>query len=151
MDTVDQMRGKFDVARASRRWPLTLFFALMNIVVINATVIYNSNSLTKITRKEFIENIAVELTKPLLEIRIQNARILTGTRQLARKCLGLAEEIPAEDAELRALCAYCPAHRNMKTKSKCVNCTKLICLKSHTIKICSSCYKNTIYVEDAED
>ncbi|XP_015120595.1 uncharacterized protein LOC107043563 [Diachasma alloeum] len=151
VDTVDQMRGKFNVARASRRWSLTLFFAIMNIVMINSVVIYNCDSLLKMKRKDVIENVGRALTKSLLEIRARKPHILTNVRQLARKCLGLPQDIPAVEAKNRGLCAYYPSRKSRKTISECVSCSELIC-EEDTIKICAACYQKVIFpTEDLED
>jgi len=42
VDTVDQMCGNYSVSRRTRRWPLSIFFQLLNIAGINANILYNN-------------------------------------------------------------------------------------------------------------
>ncbi|XP_050064468.1 piggyBac transposable element-derived protein 4-like [Aphis gossypii] len=55
VDTVDQMKGKYSVSRNSRRWPLKIFFSVLNIAGINSQIIYASkisdSSVYKIVQK----------------------------------------------------------------------------------------------------
>ena len=44
VDTVDEMCTTYSTAWKSRRWPLTLFFCLLDIAGINAQVIFVSNN-----------------------------------------------------------------------------------------------------------
>lgn len=43
VDVVDKMCGSYDVSRNSRRWPLTVFFDMMNISAINGYVVHIIN------------------------------------------------------------------------------------------------------------
>ncbi|KAH9635219.1 hypothetical protein HF086_013246 [Spodoptera exigua] len=43
VDLVDKMCSMYDVARNSRRWPLTVFFRLLNLSALNALCIYTAN------------------------------------------------------------------------------------------------------------
>jgi hypothetical protein len=47
VDTVDQLCATYDVSRNSRRWPLTVFCALLNVAGINAQVIFANNIETR--------------------------------------------------------------------------------------------------------
>ena len=40
VDMVDQMAGEYDTSRNSRRWPLTVFYTLLNVSTINAYILY---------------------------------------------------------------------------------------------------------------
>lgn len=151
VNTVDQMRSKYNVARCSLRWPLTLFFAMMNIAIINAWVIYKLNSRTILPRKVFIEKLATDLTKPLLFQRLQKPHLSQDVRPVIRKCLGVSTDEPVQQLMEQGLCAYCPRVKNRKTKSTCQSCLSLIC-GIHTIKVCTSCYNKMIMRDsDYED
>jgi hypothetical protein len=47
VDTVDQLCATYDVSRNSSRWPLTVFYALLNVAGINAQVIFANNIETR--------------------------------------------------------------------------------------------------------
>lgn len=44
VDTVDQMCGSYSVKRITRRWPLVIFFSIIDMAGINAFILYNSNA-----------------------------------------------------------------------------------------------------------
>ena len=46
-DIVDQMIGAHNVARDTRRWPMVIFYTILNIVRINAQTIHMLNSNVK--------------------------------------------------------------------------------------------------------
>ncbi|XP_022160703.1 uncharacterized protein LOC111026853 [Myzus persicae] len=66
VDVVDEMKGEYSVARISCRWPLTIFFSLMNIAGINSQIIYRENTDKMITRREYLKTLGQELTKPYM-------------------------------------------------------------------------------------
>lgn len=41
-DVVDEMKSLYSVSCISRRWPLTLFFSVINIDRINSCIVYKS-------------------------------------------------------------------------------------------------------------
>jgi len=43
VDNMDHMRGNYSVARKSFRWPLTVFYFMLNIGGVNAQIIYQEN------------------------------------------------------------------------------------------------------------
>lgn len=53
---VDMMVDKNSVSRNSRRWPLTVFFALLNIFCVNFYILYIHNPQNKLKRRKFIKN-----------------------------------------------------------------------------------------------
>ncbi|KAF2903968.1 hypothetical protein ILUMI_02203, partial [Ignelater luminosus] len=68
VDTVDQMCGTYSVARVTRRWPLVVFYALLDIAGINTHVMFYSNEGNpKDFRRIFLKTLVFGLTKPHLE------------------------------------------------------------------------------------
>ena len=41
IDTVDQLYGNYSVSKRTRRWPLCIFFHLVNIAGVNGQILYN--------------------------------------------------------------------------------------------------------------
>lgn len=152
VDLVDQMRAKYNVARASRRWPLTLFFAVMNVALINSLVIYNHNTRDTVGRREFIETLAFDLIKPWVTERLKKPSISLELRHIMKKFIAAMPHQSDEDDEdneiHEGLCAYCPRRKNKKTKSKCFECCKSIC-GEHTVKMCNICHDKLQATQDA--
>ncbi len=58
VDTIDKMCGQYTTARISRCWPLTVFFAMLDIGGINATLLYWLNKDEEVTRCIHSRNLA---------------------------------------------------------------------------------------------
>nr|CAH7754571.1 unnamed protein product [Callosobruchus chinensis] len=54
VDVVDELSASYDVSRNSRRWPLTIFFAMLNCAGINALVIHSANTGITMKRRNFL-------------------------------------------------------------------------------------------------
>lgn len=48
VDTSDWMAENYSIARRSARWPLTVFYTLLNIGDINSQIIFDENTKNKI-------------------------------------------------------------------------------------------------------
>lgn len=55
VDVVDELKGEYSVARISCRWPITIFFSLMNIAGINSQIIFRDNTNQTITRRSYLK------------------------------------------------------------------------------------------------
>ena len=58
----DQMARKYSVKSGSRRWPLQVFFNILDLAAINAWVLYNETTGENISRKNFLFQLAEELS-----------------------------------------------------------------------------------------
>lgn len=141
VDTTDQLCSLYSVSRKTRRWPLVIFFCLMNTVGINSQVIHatNHNFEKKIIRRKFLEEIGLSLVRPFMQIR---AQILTLPRELRlsiKKFLPEEEEVaPRERPPARGRCNFCPRVQDRKTPYICEECYKFVC-KEHMKVFCDDC------------
>ena len=70
VDVLDEMCATYSTSRKTRRWPLVIFFRLLDIAGINSMVIYSRNNpKSTMVRKEFLREIAVEMIKPAISRR----------------------------------------------------------------------------------
>ena len=67
VDVVDMMMDKYSVSRNSRRWPVTVFFALLNISCVN---LYVHNPQNKLKRRNFIKKVSLVLLQNTLKSRL---------------------------------------------------------------------------------
>ena len=104
VDTADQMLRCFSTKSASRRWPLSAFFNLVDIVCLNSYLISVDSGMTKGNRRDFLLGLGEKLcsrersrrTKPCfrqLQALEENARpsgdnitLPPGKRTTCRKC-----------------------------------------------------------------
>lgn len=142
VDTVDQLSATYSVSRNSRRWPLTLFFSLLNSAAINAFVIYNCNTNGNLKRRYFLKDLALSLVKPFQMSRLQNPRISLAVRRKISDIQG--EIVPGKVGEgtkrqtFSRRCHICPRNKDRKSFYICTTCKKFVCL-DHATQICDNC------------
>ncbi|XP_014487368.1 PREDICTED: piggyBac transposable element-derived protein 3-like, partial [Dinoponera quadriceps] len=61
VDILDQMAQKYSVKAGSRRWPLQVFYNILDLAAINAWILYKETTHVNISRKYFIFQLAEEL------------------------------------------------------------------------------------------
>ncbi|XP_014290398.1 piggyBac transposable element-derived protein 4 [Halyomorpha halys] len=142
VDMVDRMKGLYSVARVSCRWPLTIFFGMMNIGGINSQIIFKANTNEIIERKIFLKNLSLALIKAHLISRSSIQNIATRDRQAMKRIAGLQNEEEDGNETIKThaegFCAYCPRRKNKKTKKICGKCKIPIC-PLHTVYKCTKC------------
>jgi len=129
VDVVDENCALYNVARRSRRWPLTIFYALMNIGGVNGHIIYELNNNTKIKRKLFLKQLALELVDEQLKRRIQVQQVRQATKKSIQKILKTnIEETPIISQDRSSgRCNVCDRKKNRKTAYQCHSCKRFIC------------------------
>lgn len=143
VDALDEKCAKHSTSRRTRRWPMVLFFRILDISGVNAHIIHQSyKNNTELQKTDFLKTLADELVRPHLERRASNPRILRELRFSIRRILNLPEEHPepvgTERLEKRKTCYTCPSRLKRKTFHLCYMCTRPICVECST-KICSNC------------
>ncbi len=61
VDSVDQMTRQYSVCAASRRWPVCVFYNIINLTFINSWILYKNMNNTQISRRTFILNLIEEI------------------------------------------------------------------------------------------
>ena len=77
-DTFDQMCGAYSCCSKTKRWPMCVFFGMLNAAKINAYVIYSENRTRKgkkNERKYFMQELALQLTKPFAVLRMATSTL----------------------------------------------------------------------------
>lgn len=145
VDSLDQMCKNYSCKRKTARWPLIVFFDILDISGINSFVIYTQNASKhnrKIyTRCDYLIELAEELIKPWMKCRLQIASLPKTLRARIIDDLG-EENAPATSVAgttgKRTTCAICPAKKRRMTENYCVKCAKPFC-KEHRALICTQC------------
>ncbi|CAI6352855.1 unnamed protein product [Macrosiphum euphorbiae] len=144
VDTVDQMKGKYSVSRNSRRWPLTIFFSVLNIAGINSQIIYASNTNAKIVRREYLKCLSKALIYKYMLERVQIKNIPMNIKVRIREMTNAIEEPVQKTSNAPGRCAFCNWKKNRKTSNLCNECQSYIC-KEHTApSICQNCSQRTM-------
>lgn len=138
VDVVDELISQYTVSRNSCRWPLTVFYCLLNIAGINSQIIYTANTENKIERRIFLRELALELMKPQAETRLSIPNLPLKLRDSIKQLVGVEEKIPEARVRVTGMCSLCPRRKNRKTKKTCCKCSAYLC-NEHCRSICQRC------------
>ena len=142
VDVVDMMMGKYSVSRNSRRWPLTLFFALLNISCVNSYILYVHNPQNKLKHRKFIKEVGLVLLEDNLKRRLQNIHLEKSIRAgIARMFPEAAVATSSQSLQCKAKrCAFCPRSKDQKIKTVCSTCGKHVCSDHSKMTVsCKDC------------
>ena len=145
IDTVDEMCGNYSVQKRTRRWPLVLFFQMINIEGINSNIIYKYFHIdsNKQPRRIFLKNVALSLMKPHLETRANIETLPIDIKGFLSKYKKTSTNIERNVTRNRGKCVFCESKKNRVTTITCDLCGRLAC-KEHVVKTqeCVSCRKS---------
>lgn len=128
VDVMDQMARMYSVKGGSHRWPVAVFYNILDLAAINAHILYKQCMNVNISRRKFILELAKELCANQKMARVA----------VARK--RLSSETPSLPAKRR----QCQIRRcsGNKTCEICQTCKRLVCGKCSKSgpKLCMECY-----------
>lgn len=155
VDTMDLMAHTVSCKRQTKRWPMVMFYNILDVGSIAASVVYSEKYPTeKISqtdnRRKFQLNIAKDLILPQIEKRRMTPRLpkqLSFSMDLLLGNDPFAIPPPLQtptilaiprSASKRKRCARCPGKLDKKTSVHCSKCNAPIC-KEHSVIVCSIC------------
>ncbi|CAF3698644.1 unnamed protein product [Rotaria sp. Silwood1] len=157
VDAIDQCIENYTVRRISRRWPMVVFYNMIDIGAINAMTIWlcqNSSWNVKRTntRRIFLTQLSKALTNLQLQCRSKEVRLMPKVK-LALQSLGYRLHsdsiknlsVDSHLNETKRRCHLCPAQLGRKVRQTCHYCRKNVCLshsRSVTIVTCQTCEEN---------
>ena len=124
-DTFDQICKNYTTARVSKRWPMRLFYGMLDQAGVNSNILLNlsSKNKEKLYRRDYLKALGLALVQPHLAERLKQRNIPNTLKIRIREILG---ENTTHDE---------PEEIIIKTeKRKRCQCNKL------TIWICSKCH-----------
>ena len=81
VDAFDQMCSFPSCSRMTKRWPLAVFYGLLNAAVVNAYILYKEHKPQNTSKRRVLQkNSALNLMKPLAQKRLSNPRLPSGIR-----------------------------------------------------------------------
>lgn len=153
VDSIDQMARVYSVKRGTRRWPLSMFYSLIDIVAINSYALFKLNMPTwnqnkSNARKLYLQELGLQLVKPYVEERSKDLRglqrpIVSAIQQITGKTQAAKKMKRAEEPVRKARCYVCMKEGSTqrerenitKTKVTCVNCGRHLCKKHSVSKV----------------
>lgn len=112
VDVVDELKGEYSVSRNSHRWPLTIFFSLLNIAGINSQIIYKSNTNIVIQRRKFLKQLGHDLCKPHLVRRQSIPTLSVPLKKQITRFSGVSSPETGPGTSGKAKCSFCPKKEN---------------------------------------
>ena len=142
VDTFNQMC--MSCLRKTKRWPLCVFYGLLNITSINSYVVYSFNR-GKIgekppTRKCYMKELYRELVQPHVQQRLLGRNLSRSLREHIEDVAGIAcpSGSPTSQDRKRKICSLCPSKLRRMTTTFCNKCGGAICAE-HRTKMCIPC------------
>ncbi|KAJ8952383.1 hypothetical protein NQ318_014474 [Aromia moschata] len=146
VDTVDQLCANYNYARNARRWPMVIFYSLLNISAINSEIIFHGNNpKDNILRRHFLENLSFALMNNHLKARAYSEYILRTMRSRICEICHIDTE-PNTGTETNGRYFFCSSKKNRKTRYFCKCCKKFICLEHRTV--CEDCFQKHMTHDD---
>lgn len=148
VDTLDQLLGTYTCKRKTNRWPMIVFYNILDVSAYNAYVLWisfdpnwNASKLTR--RRIFLEELGKSLIKEHIASRTHFPRTEDSLRmvksiQNPNDVGGVSESVTTRKSTKRARCKFCPSSNDNKTNMVCGKCSKHIC-KKHVTYLCPQC------------
>lgn len=137
---MDQLCHTYSTGRKTRRWPLCLFYNLLDIVGYNAMILFRGSDEPDkeivTSRREFLKKLTLDLVQPHMMSRLEAPTLRRKLREAICRILKItsSEEVPNKVPATADRCALCPRSQDKKSRVNCAVCKKFICLQ-HQKKI----------------
>lgn len=148
VDTFDQMCSLMSCSRKTNRWPMAMFYGILNIAFINSYIIYAHNVLSKgekpLNRREYMKKLSTELSTPWMKSRLEIPTLPRRLREnieniLPQPNVQVSEEAGEEPpAKIRRYCSLCTTKKKRMSKMTCTKCKKTVC-GEHKKDVCNNC------------
>lgn len=147
MDTTDKLAKEFTTQRKSNRWPMAIFFHLLDIGGINAYKLWmlknpdwKKNRLDR--RRMFLLELGQELIRKNIIRRYQNDKSLHSNIKQSMLTtlpeLNIMNEQPVIGRKQR--CFLCDRSKDRKSRKVCIRCNQFVCAEhSKNITVCNKC------------
>lgn len=148
VDVVDEMGAAYSTARISKRWPMVIFFTMLNVASINSRILLMSIKdppLEFRSRRHFQKSLGLNLVEDYTEERRLKPMLPLKLKQMLSS--HDSSEPPSKKSKTsndykRCSDCYCTNKKDRKSKYCCPICKRHICME-HMSSICEKC-KNSI-------
>lgn len=149
VDTTDKLAKEFTTQRKSNRWPMAIFFHLLDIGGINAYKLWmlknpdwKKNRLDR--RRMFLLELGQELIRKNIIHRYQNDKSLHSNIKQSMLTilpeLNIRNEQPVPVIGRKQRCFLCDRNKDRKSRKFCIRCNQFVCAEhSKNITVCNKC------------
>ncbi|XP_035222912.1 uncharacterized protein LOC118195693, partial [Stegodyphus dumicola] len=109
-DVADQMLRKYSTSSGSRRWPVHVFYNVLDIAALNAWILFKESLGTSISRREFILALVEELRVGALRCPpIAQIQTLKRKKCAFQSCKGQNKTVVSCEGCQKPICGKCVA------------------------------------------
>lgn len=152
VDAFDQEVSYYTCAHKTRRWPMRLFYFIIDAACLNAFVLWNMNNPTwkdhkgsrrLDKRRLFLTEAAHSLMMPMITARADNKSI-SHQPSVARALLSVGVKptpstSPHQVAKKRGRCQSCSRKQEQKVEHRCTKCNQFVCGKHGRKELTYTC------------
>lgn len=151
VDLLDQRCANYSTGRRTRRWPLAVFYRLLDISASNCYIVSLSakgQTQKPESRFKFLKKLAEQLTRPHMERRENNPQLQRHIKMSLRRVMHHKDDAAAakgpggshaeERLAVRKTCSTCDPKKKRRTQYVCFECKQPICLECSN-KLCNNC------------
>lgn len=127
--------------RRTKRWPMVIFYHLLNVAGINAYVMYKNKIDHGISRREFSKHLAVDLVKARQQTRATIPQLPRAIQKRLKRNAPVQDPSPTSRGGPSTTCKRChisPRSKNKKIRFMCAKCHQQVC-HDHSTMICDKC------------
>ncbi|XP_055920499.1 piggyBac transposable element-derived protein 4-like [Eupeodes corollae] len=103
VDTFDQMCSSMSCSRKTNRWPMTMFYGILNIAFVNSYIIYTHNVLLnggrRLNRREYMKKLSSDLSAPWMRSRMEVPTLTRRLKENIQKILPQTSQEGSEEAD----------------------------------------------------
>ncbi|CAH2109203.1 unnamed protein product [Euphydryas editha] len=144
VDEIDKKCSIYTTSRRTRRWPMVVFYRILDISTINSHLLYDIHHDKTTERGIFVKELARSLVLPQMKRRALNERLPRELRLSSARVLGKdmpvpnRQEVDKEESKKRKRCHTCPLKLQRKSTHTCYACKKHVCLQCEK-QVCPEC------------
>jgi hypothetical protein len=144
VDNMDKLVGTFSCRRKIDRWPMTVFFNMIDVAGVGALVIwlYNNPGVNSArSRRNFLMSLGESLAAEHIHMRLQNPRAIQKHARHALATLGYLKastDQPNTETHTKQRCELCPRNSDRKVRQQCSKCGRKVC-NEHACLSCDDC------------
>ena len=147
---MDKLVGTFTCKRKINRWPMAVFFNMIDVAGVAALVIWlhnNPDICAAGSRRKFLVALGEKLAEEHVHQRLQNPRALQKHAKQALVTLSYLK-VPSSDqpkavtTDTKQRCELCPRRLDRKVRQQCCECGRKV-YGEHSRFTCDDCFSVT--------
>lgn len=142
VDEIDKKCSIYTCSRRTRRWPMVIFYRMLDISSVNSHLLYDIHHGKTTERGIFVKELARKLVLSQMRRRVFNERLPRELRLSLTRVLGSDmpdyPDVQEEDLKQRRRCHTCPLKLQRKSTHTCYMCKKHVCLQCAK-EVCPDC------------